>query len=64
MATIGNTAAATDVGSEVLRSVAQVVVNKAQAAGWGLLIEQLEKRGRRAEPPAFTRYRDWRPPSE
>jgi hypothetical protein len=28
------------------------------------LIEQLEKRGRRAEPPAFTLYRDWHPPSE
>ena len=28
------------------------------------LIEQLEKRGRRAEPPAFTLYRDWRPPLE
>jgi hypothetical protein len=28
------------------------------------LIEQLEKGGRRAEPPAFARYRDWRPPSE
>ena len=28
------------------------------------LMEQLEKRGRRAEPPAFVRYRDWRAPAE
>jgi hypothetical protein len=28
------------------------------------LIEQLEKRNRRAEAPAFVRYRDWRPPPE
>jgi hypothetical protein len=28
------------------------------------LIDQLEKRGRRAEPPAFACYRDWRAPAE
>jgi len=28
------------------------------------LIEQLEKSGRRAEPPAFVKHRDWRSPSE
>jgi len=28
------------------------------------LMEQLEKRGRRAELPAFERYRDWRAPAE
>ena len=28
------------------------------------LIEQLEKRGRRADAPAFAKYREWRPPRE
>lgn len=28
------------------------------------LIERLEEAGRRGEPPAFVRYRDWRSPSE
>lgn len=28
------------------------------------LMEQLEKRGRRTEPPAFECYRDWRAPAE
>ncbi len=28
------------------------------------LAEQLEKRGRRQQTPAYIRYRDWRPPAE
>ncbi|MDD5308450.1 MAG: hypothetical protein PHU25_14100 [Deltaproteobacteria bacterium] len=31
------------VGAEIVRSIAQVVVTKAQAAGWGLLKERLEE---------------------
>lgn len=47
------------------------VVEKREAEGqphllewFQWLIEQLEKSGRREEPPAFARYRDWRAPTE
>jgi len=28
------------------------------------LVEQLERRGRKSEPPAYTQHRNWRPPAE
>jgi hypothetical protein len=28
------------------------------------LVEQLERRGRKTEPPAYTQHRNWRPPAE
>ncbi len=47
----GTTAApAAAVGAEIVRSIAQVVVTKAQAAGWALLIKRLKETAQCADP--------------
>jgi hypothetical protein len=46
---VGQTAAPAAVGAEIVRSIAQVVVTKAQAAGWQLLVSELKKKAQCGE---------------
>lgn len=50
------TSGAADIGQEILRSVAQVVLNRAQRAAWVLLQEKLLDAAGCADPPKVARF--------